>query len=304
MRILAYDEIERKETVLPVFYRAFGHPFDPWHFEERRREESRIWGRVSDAFCAVDGDSVAGLVGVVDLPTRTLQGEEYVGGLWSVITHPAYYRQGVATALMERAHEHFKERGIRLVFLTTNRSWGAYNLYRDLGYVDVPWPGTLMAYKVVPPGKRGQIKDLPAASEGHVLEIFRRYTADRTGFVLRHSGFLEAKAGHMRLKEGLCLETDNGYVLASENRGGVDIREMVALNAEAQNTLLSALEGKGSCVVDRWVTSELLMKGYRQRGYLFSEDTYDVLMVKALKPGVGVEKLYGDAFHISRLEPL
>jgi hypothetical protein len=161
-----------------------------------------------------------------------------------------------------------------------------------------------MAYKVVPPGERGQSKDLPFASEGHVMEVFRRYTADRTGFVLRSSGFLDAKAGHMRLNKELCLETDNGYVLASENRGSVDIREMVALNAEAQNTLLSALEGKGSCVVGRRVIGELLVKGYHQRGYLFSEGTYDVLMVKALESGVSVEKLYGDAFHISLLEPL
>lgn len=304
MRILTYDEIERKETVLPVFYRAFGHPFDPWRFEERRREEFATWGCASDAFCTVDGDSVAGLVGVVDLPTRTLQGEEYVGGLWSVITHPAYQRQGVATTLMERAHEHFKERGIRLVFLTTNRSWGAYNLYRDLGYVDVSWPSTLMAYKVISPDKRGQIKDLPVASEGHVMEMFRRHTANRTGFVLRQPGFLEQKTRYTPLKKELCLETDNGYVLANENRGGVDIREMVALNAEAQDTLLSALEGKGSCVVGRRVTSELLVKGYRQRGYLFSEGTYDVLMAKALEPSVSIEKLYGDAFYISLLEPL
>ena len=58
-----------------AFYRAFGLPFDPWRFEERRREESRIWGRASDAFCAVDGDSVAGLVGVMDLESsRILSG--------------------------------------------------------------------------------------------------------------------------------------------------------------------------------------------------------------------------------------
>jgi len=305
MRILTYDELECKEELFPLFYRAFGHPFDPWRFEEDRAKDPVFKDGLA-AFCAVVDGTLAGIVGVLEIPTRTVGGEEVVGGLWSVITHPAFPRQGIAAALMERAHQYYKERSIRLVFLTTNSSWGAHRLYRKLGYQDVAWPTTRMAYKVLPSDSARQTSELQSATEKQVAALFQRFTADRTGFVLRPANFLELRlrSPSPALTRELCLQTEGGYVLANQNRGGTDILEMVAVNVEAQHTLLSALEGQGSYVEDRMVISDALAKGYRERGYLSSQGSYDVLMAKALEPGVSVERLYGDAFYISLMVQL
>lgn len=110
MHILTYDEIDRKKELIPLFFRSFGYPFDPQRFEQRRQRERELWGERSDAFCALVGDTIAGLVGVRELPTRTLGGDETVGWLWSVLTHPSFTRRGIAIALMERAHEHYEVR--------------------------------------------------------------------------------------------------------------------------------------------------------------------------------------------------
>jgi hypothetical protein len=52
------------------------------------------------------------------------------------------------------------------------------------------------------------------------------------------------------------------------------------------------------------VTSDSLRRVYQERGYSFDEGRYGVLMVKALEPGLDVEKVYGEAFYISALERL
>jgi len=303
MHIVTYDEVERKDELFPLFHRAFGHSFDPWRFEEKRREDL-LFRDGPVAFCAMVDGTLAGIVGAIEVPTRTLEGEETVGGVWTVATHPTFTRQGIATALMQRAHQYFRERGIRLAFLGTARSLVAHGFYRRLGYEEVEWTATRpMAYKVISPDKRERTTELQSATEEHVATLFQRFTAERTGFVLRPDNFLGLCISHGELKQALCLETGGGYVLAGERRGGIDIRELVALDVEAQHTLLAALEGQGSSVADRLVTSETLLEGYRERGYLFTQGTYEVFMAKALEPEVSVGRLYGDAFYIS-LTPL
>jgi GNAT superfamily N-acetyltransferase len=304
MDILTYDQIDDKQTLLPLFYRAFGHPFDPWWFERRREGNLRLLGDRPDAFIAVEDGVPAGLVGVMDLPTRTLNGEEIVGGLWSVFTHPSFTRRGVASVLMERAHQHYRDKGIRLVFLTTNSSWGAYRLYRNLGYEDVPWPSTRIAYKVIPPERRGRAVELQQATEEQVLGLFTAYCRNKTGFVLRPSGFLGQKMEFSPLKQEVCLATQDGYVLAAENRGGAQIKEIVAFTREAQDRLLDALEGQGSLVVDPMVVDDGVFEGYRARGYGLSQGTFGVLMCNILAPELDMRSLYGDSFYACPLVPI
>lgn len=302
MLVLPYDEVPRKEGLVPLLYRAFRGSFDPWTFEEVRGQDARLRGGPA-AFCAVEEGVPVGVVGVMDIPTRTMEGEEVVGGIWTVATHPAFARRGISTALTKRAHDHFSQRGVRLVFLTTMRTWVAHQFYRKLGYEEVEWTATRpMAYKVVPPALRGRTCELGPATEEGVANLFQRFTASRTGFVLRPFGFLELQTRHGPLSPALCLESESGYVLAGECQGAAEIRQLVALDAEAECALLEALEGRRPVIIDRLVTDERLLQGYRMRDYLFTRGVYGLLLVKALEPGVSVARLYGDAFYISFLE--
>ncbi len=74
----------------------------------------------------------------MDLATRTLDGTiEFAGGISGVATLPSHARRGISTALMERAHQYFREQGYRFSFLNTSRSLIAYAYYQKLGYLDV-----------------------------------------------------------------------------------------------------------------------------------------------------------------------
>lgn len=304
MQILTYDQLDHKERLLPVFYRGFGYAFDPRRFEERRAQDP-VFKDGPAIFCALVDGVPSSVVGVMELPTRTMHGQENVGALWSVITHPAYARRGLATALLEHVHNYFRGRGLRMVFLSTNSSWGAYNLYRKLGYQNVPMAGSVMAYKILPPPESTDaVPTLPRATEEAVAALFQRFTASRTGFVVRPPGFMRLRTEFGPLKEEMCIQTEAGYALAGEWRGNVGIQEMVALNDSAQHALLEALEGCARSVVDRLVTSDNLRRVYQERGYSFDEERYAVLMVKTLEQGLDVEKVYGEGFYISALERL
>jgi predicted acetyltransferase len=145
--------------------------------------------------------------------------------------------------------------------------------------------------------------ELEPATEERVSQLFRRFTEDRMGFVLRPKNFLELRLlePHPHIKRDLCLQTEDGYVLANENQGGVEVQELVALRPEAQHALLEVLEGQGSSVVDKTITSDALLSVYEERGYRFAQGSYSVLMAKFLMADASVERLYGDSFFASSL---
>ena len=57
---------------------------------------SQIDARLRDGpvgFCAVESDRLAGFLGVMDIPTRTLQGsEEMCAGIWGGTTNPVFLK--------------------------------------------------------------------------------------------------------------------------------------------------------------------------------------------------------------------
>lgn len=302
MQIVPYAEVPQKEGLVALLYLALRWYFDPSIFEERWRSDPRLRDGPA-AFCALEEGLPVGFVGVMEIPTRTVDGEECVGGIWAVATHPGFARRGISTALLEKAHQHFREKGVRLVFINTKRTFVAHGLYRKLGYEDVGRSGRYpLAYKVTRSVLASETGTFEQASEGRVADLFLRFTAGRTGFVCRPLGFLDLQVKYGPLASKLCLQTDSGYVLAAEREGSAEIWQMVALDVEAQCTLLNALGNKVSVVTDRLVTDERLVRGYEKCGYRLTEGTYDALLVKRLSPDVSMDRLYGDSFYISYLD--
>jgi GNAT superfamily N-acetyltransferase len=302
MQIVPYAEVPQKEGFVALLYLSLRWHFDPTVFESRRRSDPRLRDGPA-AFCALEKGLPVGFVGVMDVPTRTVDGEERVGGIWAVATHPGFARRGISTVLLEKAHEYFREKGARLVFINTKRTFVAHGLYRKLGYEDVGWSAKRpMAYKVTGSALVSGAGTLESATEECVTDLFQRFTADRTGFVCRPPGFLDLQVEYGPLASKLCLQTDSGYVLAAEREGSAEIWQMVALDMEAQCTLLDALGMKVSVVTDRLVTDERLVRGYEKCGYSLTQGTYDALLVKRLVPEISMNLLYGDAFYISYLD--
>ncbi len=134
MEIKTYRELESKDELFPLLDQALWERFVPIEFEETIQSDPRL--RDSPVGYAItEDDHVNGFVGVMDLVTKTFQGVKMrVGGIWNVATHPSYTRRGIATNLMDKAHECFRKRGYMFSFLTTGRATTAYQLYQKLGY--------------------------------------------------------------------------------------------------------------------------------------------------------------------------
>jgi GNAT superfamily N-acetyltransferase len=137
MKIIPFRDLESKDGLLPLLDHAFYWVFSQRQFDDLVKIDSRLKnGPVG--FCAVEDGQIIGHVGVMDLPTRTLDRSiEYVGGLYNVATLPGYTRKGVCTTLMSRAHEYFMDKHYRFSFLSTSQALVAHALYEKLGYVDL-----------------------------------------------------------------------------------------------------------------------------------------------------------------------
>src|SRR5512136_1205739 len=107
MRILTYQQLDQKKSLLPLMDQAFGWPLDPMEFDKNIKADPRL--RDSGVgFCAATEGKTVAYVGVMDLDTRTVDNKtERVGGIYGVATLPGQTRKGMCTALLNRAHEHF-----------------------------------------------------------------------------------------------------------------------------------------------------------------------------------------------------
>lgn len=296
------------DRLLPLLDHAFRWTFNPRTYAKYVELDPRL--RNSEiGFCALEGNRVVGNVGVMDLATRTLDGKvENVGGIYGVATLPRYTRKGVCTALMNRVHEHFAEKGYRFSLLGTSHTIVAHSLYVKLGYSDLFEAAS--AYKVAktkrltPPTKEKVTK----LDVDKLLKTYNRLVKEKTGFVVRdrdHFVMFE-KAEGIRSKN--CIIDRDGYVLFSEVKqgawtNGIWIRELVASNAKTMDRLVSLVETKAKDMVyDRAVMDSTLLQTYRSRGYMTEERSHGVLMCKPLTAGASFSKTHGDRFFMTGLD--
>ena len=308
MEILTYKEIESKETLLPLMDNAFGWPFNPRMYERLVKIDPRL--RNSPVgFCAVENGRAIGYVGVMDLATRTLDGNvEYVGGIYGVATLPTHARKGISTALMNRVHEHFREKKYRFSFLCTSHTLVAYAMYQKLGYTDLLERPS--AYKVL------NLKKAKATGEqrsgkldfDRLLKVYSKFVKGKTGFVVRDKAYLTMlkKTGYFGGKD--CIIEEDGYVIFRSNWGGkwtkaTWIRELVALNAKEMNRLVGLVEAKArDLIMDRDVPDKALLQVYKSRGYMIEERSHGVIMVKPLTADATFKQTYGDKFYLTDLD--
>ena len=303
MKILTYRDLESKDELLPLMDNAFRWPFNTRWFEDFIKIDPRLKNSPV-GFCAVENGTVVGFVGVLDLATRTLNGNvEFVGGVYGVATMPSHVRKGISTVLMNRAHQHFKEKKYRFSFLTTSRTIIAHSFYKKLGYTDLFESPS--AYKVLEAKKAKS-----TTTEKHakldfdkLLKIYNECVKGKTGFVVRDKAYLKMLKKAEGLSAKQCIIDEEGYVLFRRERSGIWIRELVALNTKEMNRLIGFVEGKArDLTYERTVFDEALLQVYKSRGYMIQKRSHWVMMIKPLTTDASFKQTYGDEFYFTGLD--
>ncbi|MFH0931328.1 MAG: GNAT family N-acetyltransferase [Candidatus Zixiibacteriota bacterium] len=302
MKIVTYRQLEPKDSFMLLMDQSFWWPLSPSQLEKIINLDIRLKnGPVG--FCAVENGNLAGFVGVMDIPTRTVSGnEETVGGIWCVATSPRFAKRGICKTLMDRAHQYFQEKKYNFSFLVTSRTIIAYAIYVKMGYVEVEkvnlYPEAYKVFNEVKP----EMKSETGLDSAKIFNIYQEYVKDKTGFVARQKDFLKLFSERTRFDEKKSIRVENGYALVGGPREVARIMELVSLDERTYHKLLDQVEAFApNGVIDRMITDKKLLEIYKDRGYRIEEGDHGVVMVKKLDK-VEFEEKYGDAFHIGMMD--
>ena len=302
MQITTYRELKNKDPFMFLIAQSLSWPIVPAELEKIINLDIRLKNSPV-GFCALEDGKLAGFVGVLDIPTKTISGkEEMVGGIWCVATNPNFAKRGICKILMERAHQYFKEKNYPFSFLQTSRTLIAYAIYVKMEYIEIEkinrYPE---AYKVFQKDKAETKADAKLDPET-IRVIYQEFVKKKTGFVIRQNDFLKMFAERNRFEEKKSFQDKNGYVLASSSRNVVTVQEFISWDEQTYHKLLDQIESiaQGG-VIDRMITHERLLEIYRSRGYCIEQGDHGVFMVKKLADMDFVEA-YGEAFHIGVLD--
>jgi len=302
MEIVPYRELEHNDEFMILMELAFWSPLSPTRFEKLMNLDLRLRnGPVG--FCAVEDGRFIAFVGVMDIPTRTINGnEEMVGGIYDVATNPAFTKKGVCKALMERAHQYFEEKKYPFSFLFTNRTIIAYPLYLKMDYAEVEkFHRFPLAYKVLRKDKAEKKLGTKLKPE-KIYEIYHKFVKGKTGFVGRQKDFVNLFTQWKSFDAKKSIQEKNGYALLLEMRGTIKIRELINLDDQTYEKLLDQVESLAPAgVVDRLVNDERLLGIYKTRGYSIQKGDHLTFMAKKLG-NIEFEEAYGDNFHLGGLD--
>jgi GNAT superfamily N-acetyltransferase len=279
---------------------AFPRYFTPEHREKIIRTDPRL-KKGPAGFCAVEDDQLVGFVGVMDIPTRTLDRTiELAGGIYSVATLPTHAKKGISTILMQQAHQYFKEQGYRFSFLNTSQIIVAYPYYQKLDYKVVA--ECKNAYKIFHKTRKNiTVKDDKKKPDWKkILEIYNKYSTQKTGFVVRDKDFFNMLEERDQIQPKKTMITKTGYVLLKEEGEKTIIRELISTTNGSIKKLINNVEKRSKSIVcDRVIMDNNVFQAYKSSGFMVSNRSYRVTMVKPLKKTVSFQQMYGNEFFMS-----
>jgi len=303
VNIITYREIQPKDEIMMLMDLAFWWPISPKDFDEFINMDVRLKnGPVG--FCVVKDGRLAGFVGVMDIPTKTVKGEtEVIGGIWSVATNPDFARQGICKSLMKAAHNYFRKQKYHFSFLCTSRTIIAYGIYKRLGYTEVEYVNQFAAvHKVLNKTKPEEKKADTKLDPQKIYKIYQEFVKNRTGFATRQKDFVTMFAKRKRFDERKSIQKEKGYALVSEVRNVIKVQDMVALDNATYGELIDKIEelARGG-IINRLVADKRLLGIYKSRGYRVQKGDDGILMVKNLSDA-SIDKLYDESFYMGILD--
>jgi predicted acetyltransferase len=304
-KIITFDELKDNYQFLRLMDSAFGFTWHPQDIVKRRKVDERY--KYPYGFCLMKGKTLAGFVGVIDIPVKTIDGKiEKSGGIHCVATYPSFNRQGIARELLDVAHRHFQKLGYKFAFLFTSKSLVAYSLYEKLGYQDyTPLNKLFRAYKIFP--KHNQRKEKKSAKKikvHHELieKVYNRAMQNRTGFATRIKNWSKSIITVKRLEaKNIFLEKD-GYAFVDVEPNSAYILEFISETPKTYLKILNRIKKLHSSVlIDSYFSDKRLVKIYKNQGFTLRQGTYFSFMYKPLT-SESFEQVFGDKFYLSILD--
>ena len=312
MKIIEYNDIDTIQ-VLHLTMLALDFPFTPEHAAHIRRTDPRPFPFFT--LNAVEDDMVLGHVGVFRLPMISTNGREDVGGVWAVSTHPAHSGRGVASALLEEAHNRMCDAGLRFSTLGTNRYRTSYRLYQRHGYFDMSvWATALAKWETAHQPTRLCAEHIQfPGTEGFdfVEKVFADLSEDYLGFAWRHTPFVRLRDRVDPNNIWILRENNDvvGYVFARKENSllliSIQLLRTDILATEAIAAVVSELK---TPYVQVTMSRPVDIASLLRAGWQVAHPNWGAFMVKPLIPEVKVEdarRLFGigtDRFLISWLD--
>jgi len=308
-KIVFFDEIDDPLKVTLLFQLSLFFLATPKVLEELRANDDRYTPEFGIFALTERGDVAAGHL-LMKISTETAAGRLDVGGVNAVGTHPTFARHGVMTAVMNAAHEYFREHGLEHSVLTTSRSLGAMVLYERLGYVELARSSIAIKFPNQPRvSAQSEVNIRPFSDEdlSQVERVFREAVAGSYGFIHRPSNFLKARNHTIGLiinpKEKLRVarrgDMVSGYAYWESNPYLSEACEILALDRASFHALLADAEQRnpeGGILVRCGGLTNLEIGWIKEAGYRGPIESYGRAIIKSLTGKTDSEKmkaLYG-----------
>jgi len=300
MRIAEYDDVDPLQ-VLHINVLCLDFALTPELVRLIRRMDPRPLPFF--ALYALEGNTVAGQVGIFRLPMVSAAGATEVGGVWAVSTHPAWHGRGVASLLLNEAHARMAAAGLRFSTLATDRFRVAHRLYEKHGYHDLYAPAATLGPSAALPRRPG-LRAEPAGVQRLELadRLFEQIARGQLGFARRHTPyfpFLHARGALDAEDLWLLWQGDElaGYAAASVGHGLLRVRSLLlaaGLDAPAAAAILAQATDTRTIEVrlDRYGDAE----SFARSGFQITLDSWATFMVKPLAADATVgefRRVYG-----------
>jgi GNAT superfamily N-acetyltransferase len=308
-KIVFFDEIDDPHKVTLLFQLSLYFPAMPRLLEELRANDDRYTPEFGIFALTKSGDVVAGHL-LMKISTETAAGRLDVGGVNAVGTLPEFARRGAMTAVMNTAHEYFREHDLSHSVLTTSARLGAMVLYERLDYVELARSTIAIKYPNqprVPAPPQINIRPFSDEDLAQVDQVFREAVAGSYGFIHRPNNFLRARKYTVGLdlkpREKLRIarrgEMVSGYAYWESNPHHSEAYEIMALDRSSFHALLAdAEQANPQAGIHLWCDglTNLEIGWIREAGYQAPIESYGRAIIKSLSGKTDSEKmkaLYG-----------
>ena len=292
MEILVYDEVDPLE-VLQLNLLGLEFALTPKRVRLIRHKDPRVFPFF--ALYASIKSVLVGQVGVFKLPMVSIEGPEDVGGVWAVVTHPSYKRQGIAKRLLTEAHERMRGVGLRFSTLGTSSFRVAYSLYLSQGYQSLFSSASILITRSILLRKETRMTATQSTSEqlNLVDDLFRKVSVDRLGFTRRFEQFIsvmvqigEIALGRIEEKNIWLLWKDNelvGYffvVISDSILNVIDI--LLSPNINIVSAITSLVEQIPIQYIQIKLNHPLYIEEFSQLGAKIVHQSWSAFMMKLL----------------------
>ncbi|MFX0052569.1 MAG: GNAT family N-acetyltransferase [Candidatus Hodarchaeota archaeon] len=216
MKIVEYNEVDPLD-VLQLNLLGLDFALTPERVKLIRQHDPRAFPFFA-LYSVIDG-VITGQVGVFRLPMVSTEGPEDVGGVWAVCTHPCYSRRGIASRLLQEAHERMRDEGLRFSTLGTSTYRTAHLLYLKQKYQDVFFSTSIILHRseVLASNKSLHVEQATYEKLPLADNLFREVSSNHLGFTRRYEPFMSAmvKIGEIAMGS---IEENNVWFLWEENK--------------------------------------------------------------------------------------